>query len=172
MTQQISVVSLSQPHGFQNLNPPQTSLSWFQCNLVAQIASCFGVASLQFFYPLHNLHRTGTQMNCGIQARKYETWALCLLDFASLMVMHEPEISEGTALGMAPLVLWPSVKLHIIDGRLNAESCKVCELLRCSLGGRGTSHRVDRGILALEQCMACKKIATNADHKTISIPKS
>jgi hypothetical protein len=80
---------------------------------------------------------------------------LCLLDSASLMGMRAPERSEETALETAPLVLRQSVKLHKADGILTGGWCKVCELLRCSLGGTGTAHRVGQGILALEQCIAC-----------------
>lgn len=65
------------------------------------------------------------------------------------------ERSEVTALGIAPSVLRTSVKLRIAGGILSAGCCMVCELLRCSLGGRGTARRVDPGISVLERCVAC-----------------
>ena len=74
------------------------------------------------------------------------------------MGMRAPEKSEAIALGMAPLVLKPFWRLRTAGDRSNAEWCTGCELLRCSLGGRGTAHRVDRGILALEQYAVCIKV--------------
>jgi hypothetical protein len=153
LTQQTFVVS--QLHGFQSLNPPRISLSCSHHSRVAQNASYFVVASLRFSYPLHSRHHAGSRRSCGSPTRKYETWVLCPVGWASLMGMRVPERSEETALGMAPFVLNPSVKLRTAGDRWNAEWCKGCELLRCSLGGRVTAHRVDRGILALEQCAVC-----------------
>ena len=80
---------------------------------------------------------------------------LSLVDFASQMGRRAQERSEVTALGTDPLLLRPSVTLHIAGGRLSGGWGKVCELLKCSWGGTGTAHRVDPGILALVQCMAC-----------------
>jgi hypothetical protein len=71
------------------------------------------------------------------------------------MGMNAQERSEVTALGTDPLVLKPSVRLHIAGGILSGGLCKVCELLRCSWGGMETARRVDPGILASEQCTAC-----------------
>jgi hypothetical protein len=78
-----------------------------------------------------------------------------LLDLASLMEIHVPERPEEIALEIAPLALRQSAKLHKTDGILNGGWCKVCEPLRCSLGGTGTAHRVGQGILASGQSMAC-----------------
>lgn len=156
MTQQTFVVSPH--HGFQSLNPRRTSLSCLHRSRVARNASYFVAASLRFFGPLHSRRRAGSQMSCGSPTRKCATWVLCPIGSASLMGKHVPEKSEATALGMAPLVLNPFVKLRTAGDRSNAGWCKVCELLRCSLGGRGTTHRVDQGILALERCVVCIKI--------------
>jgi len=80
---------------------------------------------------------------------------LSLVDFASQMGRRAQERSEVTALGTDPLVLRPSVMLHIAGGKLSGGWCKVCEPLKCFWGGTGTAHRVDPGILASEQCMPC-----------------
>ena len=77
------------------------------------------------------------------------------VDFALWTGTRVLERSEVTALGIAPSVPRPSVRLRIAGGILSAGWCMVCELLRCSLGGRGTARRVDPGISALERCVAC-----------------
>jgi hypothetical protein len=156
LTQQTSAVS--QIHGFQSLNPLRTSLSCSHRSRAARNASCFAAASLRFSDPLRSRRRAGSQMSCGTPTQKYETWVLCPDGWASLMGTRAPERSEATALGMGPFALKPSVKLHTAGDRSNVEWCKGCELLRCSLGGTGTAHRVDRGILALEQCAVCIKV--------------
>lgn len=93
-------------------------------------------------------------MNCSSLAQRCGTWVLSLVGFASQMARHVQERSVVTALETDPLVLKPSVTLHIAGGILSGGWCMVCELLRCSWGGMGTAHRVDPGISALEQCVA------------------
>ena len=150
----LRISEASQHHGCsRSLSPRQTSPSCSHSSREVRSVSCSAAVRSSYLHRSH--HRAGTPTSCSSLARRCETWELSLVDFALRMGMRALERSEVTALGIAPSVPRPSVRLRIAGGILSAGWCMVCELLRCSLGGRGTARRVDPGISASVQCAAC-----------------